>query len=83
VLLEAATVLAVLTLTVMGSQLPPRLLWWRIDPAALLIAVAWASGLIAQRVPLSALPRALSRFAPFVVDGRQIMQGSTRARLSR
>jgi cation:H+ antiporter len=46
VLLEAGTVLAVLTLTVMGSQLPPGLLWWRIDPAALLIAVAWVSGLV-------------------------------------
>jgi cation:H+ antiporter len=46
VLLEAGTVLAVLTITVMGSQLPAGLLWWRIDPAALLIAVAWVSGLV-------------------------------------
>jgi cation:H+ antiporter len=46
VLLEAATVLAVLTLTVMGSQLPAGLLWWRIDPAALFIAMVWVAGLV-------------------------------------
>jgi cation:H+ antiporter len=46
VLLEAGTVLAVLTLTVMGSQLPASLLWWRVDPAALLIAVVWVAGLL-------------------------------------
>ena len=34
VLLEAGTVVAVLSVTVMGSQLPADLLWWRIDPAA-------------------------------------------------
>jgi cation:H+ antiporter len=46
VLLEAGTVLAVLTLTVMGSQLPAGLLWWRIDPAALFIAMVWVAGLV-------------------------------------
>ena len=46
VLLEAATVVAVLTVTVMGSQLPSDLLWWRIDPAALVIAVVWVVGLV-------------------------------------
>jgi cation:H+ antiporter len=30
----------------MGSQLPASLLWWRVDPAALLIAVVWAAGLL-------------------------------------
>jgi len=46
VLLEAGTVVAVLTVTVMGSQLPSSLLWWRVDPAALLIAVVWVVGLL-------------------------------------
>jgi cation:H+ antiporter len=46
VLLEAATVVAVLGLTVMGSQLPKGLLLWRVDPAALLIAAAWVTGLV-------------------------------------
>ncbi len=46
VLLEAGTVLAVLTVTVMGSQLPSSLLWWRVDPAALLIAAVWVVGLL-------------------------------------
>jgi cation:H+ antiporter len=44
--LEAGTVLAVLTLAVMGSQLPAGLLWWRIDPAALFIAMVWVAGLV-------------------------------------
>ncbi len=46
VLLEAGTVVAVLTVTVMGTQLPSNLLWWRIDPAALLVAVVWVAGLV-------------------------------------
>ena len=46
VLLEAATVVAVLTVTVMGSQLPHDLLWWRVDPAALVIAVVWVASLV-------------------------------------
>ena len=46
VLLEAGTVVAVLTVTVMGSQLPSNLLWWRVDPAALLIAGVWVAGLV-------------------------------------
>ena len=33
--------MAVLSVTVMGSQLPSDLLLWRIDPAALLIVVVW------------------------------------------
>ena len=45
VLLEAALVVAVLTLTVMGTQLPATLVWWRIDPAALAITVVWVTGL--------------------------------------
>lgn len=46
VLLEAGTVVAVLAITVMGSQLPASLLWWRIDPAALLITAVWVAGLM-------------------------------------
>jgi cation:H+ antiporter len=45
VLLEAGVVVAVLSVTVMGSQLPSSLMLWRIDPAALLIVVVWVAGL--------------------------------------
>jgi cation:H+ antiporter len=56
VLLEAGTVVAVLTVTVMGSQLPSNLLWWRIDPAALLIAVVWVAGLVLVNRARKGLP---------------------------
>ena len=45
VLLEAGMVVAVLCVTVMGSQLPANLLLWRLDPAALAIVVVWVAGL--------------------------------------
>jgi len=56
VLLEAGMVVAVLSVTVMGSQLPSNLLWWRIDPAALLIVVVWVGGLFLVQRARSGLP---------------------------
>ncbi|HUU61411.1 MAG TPA: sodium:calcium antiporter [Acidimicrobiia bacterium] len=56
VLLEAGTVVAVLTVTVMGTQLPSSLSWWRVDPAALLIAVVWGAGLVLVRRARKGLP---------------------------
>ena len=56
VLLEAGMVVAVLSVTVMGSQLPPNLLWWRIDPAALLIVVVWVAGLFLVQRARKGLP---------------------------
>lgn len=56
VLLEAGTVVAVLSVTVMGSQLPSNLLWWRIDPAALLIVVVWVAGLFLVQRARKGLP---------------------------
>jgi len=75
VLLEAATVLAVLALTVMGSQLPPGLLWWRIDPAALLIAAAWVSGLILVDRARRGLPWHEAGQPP---DGQALPRGHSR-----
>jgi len=46
VLLEAGMVVAVLSITVMGSQLPSSLFLLGIDPAALLIVVVWVAGLL-------------------------------------
>lgn len=42
--LEALTVIAVLTVTVMGSQLPAHLYALRLTPASVLIAVLWVTG---------------------------------------
>jgi cation:H+ antiporter len=42
--LEGALVVAVLTVAVMGSQLPPSLVVWRVEPEALLIAALWVAG---------------------------------------
>ena len=56
VLLEAGTVVAVLSVIVMGSQLPADLLWWRIDPAALLILVVWIAGLFLVQRARKGLP---------------------------
>ena len=43
--LEGALVISVLTVAVMGSQLPQWLILWRIGPGGLLIAVLWVVGL--------------------------------------
>ena len=43
--LEGVLVMAVLTVTVMGSQLPSSLIFWHVSPASLLIAVLWMVGL--------------------------------------
>jgi cation:H+ antiporter len=44
--LEGALVVAVLGVVVAGNQLPRSLTFWRLDPAALLITVLWAAGLL-------------------------------------
>ncbi len=56
VLLEAGTVVAVLSITVMGSQLPANLVFWRIDPAALAIVVTWVAGLLLVQRARKGLP---------------------------
>jgi cation:H+ antiporter len=43
--LEGVLLTAILTVTVMGTQLPPSLIIWRVSPASLLIAVLWVVGL--------------------------------------
>jgi cation:H+ antiporter len=42
--LEGALVIAVLTVAVMGSQLPTSLIAWRVEPGGLLIAALWIAG---------------------------------------
>jgi cation:H+ antiporter len=43
--LEGVLVIAVLTVAVMGSQLPSSLIVWRVEPGGLLIAVLWMAGI--------------------------------------
>jgi len=43
--LEGVLVIAVLTVAVMGSQLPSSLIIWRVEPGGLLIAVLWIAGI--------------------------------------
>jgi cation:H+ antiporter len=54
--LEGALVIAVLTVAVMGSQLPPSLIFWRVEPEALLIAALWVVGLLLLNRARSGLP---------------------------
>jgi cation:H+ antiporter len=44
--LEAALVVAVLAVVVAGSQLPASVIWWRLTPGPVLIAVLWVTGLL-------------------------------------
>ena len=43
--LEGVLLMAILTVTVMGTQLPSSLIFWHVSPASLLIAVLWVVGL--------------------------------------
>ena len=43
--LEGALVIAVLTVAVMGSQLPISFIVWRVEPGGLLIAALWITGI--------------------------------------
>ena len=54
--LEGALVIAVLTVAVMGTQLPPSLVFERIAPGALLIAILWVVGLLLLNKARSGLP---------------------------
>ena len=54
--LEGALVIAVLAVAVMGTQLPPSLVFERVAPGGLLIAVLWVVGLLILNRARSGLP---------------------------
>lgn len=54
--LEAALVVAVLAICVMGTRLTPRLIFWRMTPQNLAIALAWIGGLYLQKRVSGKLP---------------------------
>jgi cation:H+ antiporter len=54
--LEAVLVIAVLTVAVMGTQLPPSLIFERVAPGGLLIAILWVVGLLLLNRARAGLP---------------------------
>ena len=54
--LEGTLVIAVLTVAVMGSQLPTSLIFWRVEPGGLLIAALWIAGIWLISKARSGLP---------------------------
>jgi cation:H+ antiporter len=70
--LEGALVVAVLGVVVAGSQLPGRLVFWRLGPASLLIAILWLVGLLLLRRAGTSLPWHESGNAP---DGQEHPRG--------
>jgi cation:H+ antiporter len=70
--LEGALVVGVLALVVAGTQLPQDLVFWRIAPASLLIAVLWVVGLLLLQRAGRSLPWQESGNAP---DGQEHPRG--------
>jgi cation:H+ antiporter len=62
--LEGTLVTAVLAVVVAGSQLPSSLIWWRISPGSVMIAVIWVVGLLLLQRAGHALPWHESGEAP-------------------
>lgn len=78
--LEAALVVAVLLVTVMGTQLPRDLLVWRVAPAGVLIAVLWLVGLVLVSRASRGLPWSGSGEAPDSQDRPRGHSRTTRER---
>jgi cation:H+ antiporter len=62
--LEGTLVTAVLAVVIAGSQLPSSLIWWRISPGSVLIAIIWVVGLLLLQRASHALPWHESGEAP-------------------
>ena len=75
--LEGALVIGVLTVAVMGSQLPPSLIVWRVEPEALLIATLWVAGLLLLIKARAGLPWQEKGEAP---EGQQEPRGHSKAK---
>jgi cation:H+ antiporter len=70
--LEAALVIAVLTVSVMGHFLPASLTLWRIGPAELMIVVLWVMGLVLISRARGGLPWHAAGNPP---DGQAVPRG--------
>ncbi|HET7478401.1 MAG TPA: hypothetical protein VFJ72_02670 [Rubrobacteraceae bacterium] len=78
--LEGALVVAVLTVAVMGSQLPSSLIFWRLEPGGLLIAALWVVGLLLLNRARSGLPWQEKGEAP---EGQEKPRGHSKAHKDR
>jgi cation:H+ antiporter len=78
--LEGALVIGVLTVAVMGSQLPPSLIVWRVEPEALLIATLWVAGLLLLNKARVGLPWQQKGEAP---EGQEEPRGHSKAKKDR
>jgi cation:H+ antiporter len=75
--LEGALVIAVLTVAVMGSQLPTSFIVWRVDPSGLLIAALWIVGIWLISKARAGLPWHEAGAAP---GGQKQPHGHSRAK---
>jgi cation:H+ antiporter len=74
--LEAALVIAVLVVTVMGTQLPAHLYYLRLTPASVLILLLWLAGMVLLSRAQRGLPWQDSGEAP---DNQQPRKGHAQA----
>lgn len=75
--LEGALVIAVLTVAVMSTQLPPSLIVWRIEPGGFLISLLWVVGLLILNQARSGLPWQEKGEAP---EGQEEPRGHSKAK---
>jgi cation:H+ antiporter len=75
--LEGTLVVAVLTVAVMGSQLPTSLILWRVDPEGLLIVALWGAGIWLLFKARTGLPWHEEGDAP---DGQEEPRGHSKAK---
>lgn len=54
--LEGALVVVVLAISIMGTRITSRLIFWRVTPQNIVIAVAWISGILLQKRVQGKLP---------------------------
>jgi len=76
-IVEAAVVIAVLAIAVVGTQLPKQLVFLHLTPAGVLIVAAWVVGLLLQRRAGKSMPWHQNGKAP---DSQDQQQGSSRTK---
>jgi cation:H+ antiporter len=75
--LEGVLVIAVLTVAVMGSQLPTSFIVWRVEPSGLLIAALWIAGIWLISKARAGLPWHEEGVAP---GGQKLPHGHSKAK---
>ncbi|MCA1715870.1 MAG: sodium:calcium antiporter [Actinobacteria bacterium] len=78
--LEGVLVIAVLTVAIMGTQMPPSLIFERVVPGGLLIAVLWVVGLLILNRARNDLPWQEKGDAP---EGQEAPRGHSKAHKER